>query len=387
MNLVLKKVIKKVFSGVLILSLGLIFLTKIQGAEHKEEVIDLGNGVKLEMVLIPAGKFIMGSTKEREEAVLKEKFKNSGEEEARISKWAQDNAASLIQHEVTISKPFYMGKYEVTIEQWYAMSGGIKPDGYEKLNKKLPVSYVSKENINNLLAEFTKRTSDKLLAKIDKRGFNDKFLYRLPTEAEWEYACRAGTHTDYSFGNKITPSDANCNFFYKLYEEEDLEKEGKIKPVEVGSYKPNAFGLYDMHGNVSEWVQDYAREYTQKSLTDPKGLILSDMARENAFKNMRPTREYTQKSLTDPKSLKLSDMARENAFKNMRPTGLSSVIRGGNYSFPVWAARSANRDIYKPDRQSLDDSLSVPTIGFRIVGEILIPGETKNKNTNEVVEP
>jgi len=361
MSLGMKKTIKKLLIGILVL--GFLFSIKIQGAEHKEEVIDIGNGVKLEMVLIPAGKFIMGSTKDREEAVLKEKFKNSGEEEARISKWAEDNAASLTQHEVTISKQFYMGKFEVTIEQWYAMSGEIKPDGYEKLNKKLPVRYVSKEKINSLLAHFNKRTSDKFLAKFDKRDFNNKFLYRLPTEAEWEYACRAGTTTNYSFGDKITPSDANCNFFYKLSEEEYLEKEGKIKPVEVGSYKPNAFGLYDMHGNVSEWVQDYTREYTKNSVVDPKGLTLTDIAREDAF-------------------------------KKMLPTGMSSVIRGGNYSFPVWAARSAERDIYKPDRRSLGDSLSVSTIGFRIVGEILTHGETKinakgpsgNKNVAELVE-
>lgn len=351
MNLI-NKVIKKIFSKVFILSLGLIFLTKIQGAEPKEEVIDLGNGIKLEMVLIPAGKFIMGSTKEREEAALKEKFKNSGEEEARISKWAENNAVNLIQHEVTITKPFYMGKFEVTIEQWYAMSGGIKPDGYEKLNKKLPVRYVSKEKINSLLTEFTNRSSDKFLAKLDKRDFNNKFLYRLPTEAEWEYACRAGTTTDYSFGDRITPSDANCNFFYNLSEEVDLEKEGKIKPVEVGSYKPNAFGLYDMHGNVSEWVQDYARGYTKNSVVDPKGLTLTDSAQENAF-------------------------------KSMRPTGLSSVIRGGNYKFSIWNARSAERDIYKPDRRSLSDELSVSTVGFRIVGEILTPGEIKNNDAKK----
>jgi hypothetical protein len=169
MSLGMKKTIKKLLIGILVL--GFLFSIKIQGAELKEEVIDIGNGVKLEMVLIPAGKFIMGSTKDREEAVLKEKFKNSGEEEARISKWAEDNAASLTQHEVTISKQFYMGKFEVTIEQWYAMSGGIKPDGYEKLNKKLPVRYVSKEKINSILAQFNKRTSDKLLAKFDTINF------------------------------------------------------------------------------------------------------------------------------------------------------------------------------------------------------------------------
>ena len=80
--------------------------------------------------------------------------------------------------------------------------------------------------------------------------------YRLPTEAEWEYACRAGTSTAYSYGRSLTESDANIDG-------------DSIKAV--GSYKPNAFGLYDMHGNVKEWCEDRWREYSADAVTDPKG--------------------------------------------------------------------------------------------------------------------
>jgi len=81
----------------------------------------------------------------------------------------------------------------------------------------------------------------------------------LPTEAEWEYSCRAGTTTAYSFGVKITPKDAN-------YDDSKLGK-----PVEVGSYKPNAFGLYDMHGNVWEWCEYWEADYPKGAVIDPKG--------------------------------------------------------------------------------------------------------------------
>ena len=184
----------------------------------KAEVIDLGKDVKLEMVLIPAGKFKMGSP-------ASEKDRNEKE----------------TQHEVTLTKPFYMGKYEVTQEQWFEIMG--ENPSREK-GRKLPVTNVSWEDCQ----EFIK----KLNAKTDGG-------YRLPTESEWEYACRAGTTTAYSFGDKITPKDAN-------YIGSEIGK-----PVAVGSYKPNAFGLYDMHGNVWECSEDWYGNYPAGAVIDPKG--------------------------------------------------------------------------------------------------------------------
>ena len=184
---------------------------------HKEveDKIDLGKGINLEMVLIPSGKFMMGSP-------VSEKAHRKDE----------------TQHEVTLTKPFYMGKYEVTQEQWETIMG----DNPSKIKgEKLPVINVSWLDCQ----EFIKKLNE-----------NTNGGYRLPTEAEWEYACRAGTSTAFSYGDSITKSDAN------IYG-------ATVK--DVGWYKPNAFGLYDMHGNVWEWCEDCYADYPKESLIDPKG--------------------------------------------------------------------------------------------------------------------
>jgi len=183
----------------------------------KTEVVDLGKGIKLEMELIPAGKFMMGSP-ETEKLINNKK-----------------------QHEVTITNPYYMGKYEVTQEQWESV---MDKNPCSRKGAKLPVTDVSWEDCQVFIKELNSRTNGG---------------YRLPTEAEWEYACRAGTTTMYSFGDSLTIGDAN------------IEDAGiKI----VGSYKPNAFGLYDMHGNVWEWCVYWKAEYPSGWVTDPMGICL-----------------------------------------------------------------------------------------------------------------
>jgi len=182
---------------------------------------DLGQGVSLEMVLIPAGKFVMGSPESEKER--------------------RDDET---QHEVTLTKPFYMGMYEVTQKQWESVMGS-NPSSRNK-DPNLPVTNVSWQDCQ----EFIKKLNENM--KVD---------YRLPTEAEWEYACRAGTKTAYSFGDNITKIkgiiiDANIHG-------------DRIKAV--GSYNPNAFGLYDMHGNVWEWCEDWYGGYQAGSVMDPKG--------------------------------------------------------------------------------------------------------------------
>jgi formylglycine-generating enzyme required for sulfatase activity len=178
-----------------------------------EETIDLGNDIKLEMILIPSGRFLMGNLKSVENP----------------------------QHAVTLTKPFYIGKYEVTQEQWEAVIGN-NPSVVK--GGKLPVTNVSWDDCQKFIKNLNAKTNGG---------------YRLPTEAEWEYACRAGTTTWYSFGGKITPEDANYG-------------NSKInKPVAVGSYKPNAFGLYDMHGNVFEHCLDWNNGYKGVAEIDPFG--------------------------------------------------------------------------------------------------------------------
>ena len=183
-----------------------------------EEKVNLGNGVSLDMVLIPAGKFMMGSPASE-----------------------PDRQPIETQHEVTITKPFYLGKHEVMQEQWERVMGN-NPSSFK--GPKLPVTNVSWEDCQ----EFIK-----------KLNASTKGGYRLPTEAEWEYACRAGTNTAYSFGDSLTKNDANYGG----------PKEGNIKAA--GSYNTNAFGLYDMHGNVWEWCEDWKADYPMRTVTDPKG--------------------------------------------------------------------------------------------------------------------
>ena len=210
---------KKILGIVVVLGLvGALTVMAQEVKPGKVEVIDLGKGVKLEMVLIPAGKLMMGSP-------ASEKGHSKAE----------------TQHEVTLTKPFYMGKYEVTQEQWESVMGKNPSD---TKGAKLPVTDVSWEDCQEFIKKLNKKTDGGC---------------RLPTESEWEYSCRAGTTTVYSFGDKMTPKDANIF-------------ESKIdKPVEVGSYKPNAFGLYDMHGNVLEWCEDWYAYYQAEAVTDPKG--------------------------------------------------------------------------------------------------------------------
>src|SRR4029453_15476453 len=166
--------------------------------------LDLGGGVTMEVVRIKAGKFTMGSS--------------AGEKDR------SDNEA---EHEVTLTKDFYLGKFKVTQAQYEAVTG--KNPSYFK-GKQLPVGEVSWDEAAAFCTAF---------------GAKVNGAVELPSEAQWEFACRAGTTTPFHFGSKLSGDHANCNGNYPY----GTEAKGKhhARTVDVGSYKPNGFGLYDMH--------------------------------------------------------------------------------------------------------------------------------------------
>jgi formylglycine-generating enzyme required for sulfatase activity len=192
---------------------------------RQQFVEDLGNGVGLAMVVVPGGRFMMGSP--------------DGE--------AERDADEGPQHGVTVPD-FFMGKFEVTQAQWFAVmgSGDWDSSGFDSLNDKfkgdrLPIVGVSWYEARKFCQKLNQ----------GKTGGS----YRLPTEAEWEYACRAGTSTPFSFGDTITPDLVNYDGNYS-YGNADTGTDRRVT-TPVGSFFPNSFGLYDMHGNVYEWCEDH----------------------------------------------------------------------------------------------------------------------------------
>ncbi len=187
--------------------------------------------IGMKFMKIPAGTFLMGSPDT-------EKDRHDNEH----------------QHKVTITKPFYMQTTEVTQGQWKEVMGTEPWKGKQ---------YV-KEGPNNAASWVS---WDDAMAYCKKLSEQERKTYRLPTEAEWEYACRAGTDTAWSFGN-----DKKVLGDYAWYRENTVNI-GEQYAHQVGQKKPNAFGLYDMHGNVYEWCHDYYGEdyYKQSSEKDPTG--------------------------------------------------------------------------------------------------------------------
>jgi len=195
------------------------------------------NSLGMKLARIPAGKFKMGSPATEAERDAEE-----------------------VQHEVAITRAFYLGVYEVTQGQYEKVAG--KNPSFFKLGPDHPVEQVRWNDAN----AFCKSLSD--LPAEKKAGRS----YRLPTEAEWEYACRAGTTSPFSFGYVATAKQANFNGKFP-YGDKALSPINLEKTAKVGSYAPNAWGLYDMHGNVAEWCSDfYDPDYYKDSpRDDPAG--------------------------------------------------------------------------------------------------------------------
>jgi len=259
------------------------FLKKPEGnrtrKRAKSYTADLGNNIFLEMVAIPGGSFNMGSTE-------------SGDEQP--------------VHKVTVA-PFFLGRYPITQAQWRVVAGfdkvkcDLQPDPSRFKGVDRPIERVSWREA----VEFCDRLSRKT-----------NHTYRLPSEAEWEYACRAGTTTPFHFGETITPNLANYDGNYTYGSGSKGEYREQTTPV--GSFGvANAFGLYDMHGNVWEWCADHWHSDYKGAPTDGSAWLTAD----------------------------------QNAQR---------LLRGGSWYDAPRSCRSADRDHYTPDSQGYD-------IGFRVV--------------------
>jgi formylglycine-generating enzyme required for sulfatase activity len=242
---------------------------------------DMGGGVKLEMVAIPAGEFMMGSLETEWN-----RYKDEGP-----------------QHRVRINYWFYMGEFEVTQAQWRAVMG-TNPSSFKNCDD-CPVESVSWDDATEFCRKLSARTGRE---------------YRLPSEAEWEYAARAGTTRPFAFGETITPEVVNYNGDYPY--PSAAKGTYPYKTVPGGSLGvANAFGLYDMHGNVGEWCQDWDH--------DSYAAIAGDAP-------------------TDGSAWLSGGEQKER------------VLRGGSWSHMANYTRSANRLRNTPDTRTND-------YGFRVV--------------------
>jgi len=161
-----------------------------------------------------------------------------------------------VQHAVKISKPFYMGKYEVTQGQWEKVMGS-NPSHFIDSGVNAPAETVSWNDTRAFIR------------KLEKLEALPEGSIRLPTEAEWEYACCAGTQTAFCYGDDLDSSMANFNGNIPCGR--GRKGEYRARTVPVGSFKPNAWGLCDMHGNVWEWCQDWSGPYATGDAVDPRG--------------------------------------------------------------------------------------------------------------------
>ncbi len=227
-------------------------------AQPQEIAVELPGGAVLEMIWVPPGTFVMGAPLE----------------EANLQKYEYP------PHQVTITEGGYLGKYELTQEQWFSVMGTRPWEGLSYIIEQpdAPATYVSWDD------------GQEFLQKLNEA--EGKQVYRLPTEAEWEYACRAGTNTPWSFGNQDS-----LIVEYAWSHSNTWPFEAWSHPV--GQKLPNPWGFYDMHGNAWEWVQDWYGSYEYAGgFIDPKG----------------------------------------------NETGLFRVTRGGIFMMPAKGQRSASRD-------------------------------------------
>ncbi|MCI0377122.1 MAG: formylglycine-generating enzyme family protein [Gemmataceae bacterium] len=279
----------------LVIFLAATFVSAPEYSRAQDDVKSFTNSIGMKLVRIPAGKFVMGSPATETE-------RDSNE----------------TQHDVVITRPFYMGVFEVTQGE-YEKVAGANPAFFSAKNGGGPAHPIEQVNWTKAV-EFCTRLS---ALEAEKKAGR---VYRLPTEAEWEYACRAGTTTVFQIGDALSSKMANFNGQHP-YGKAEAGPYVK-KTAKVGTYPANAWGLHDMHGNVWEWCSDwYDPDYYKTSpKEDPKG---------------------------PPKGVVRTDF-KEDFFH---------VVRGGSWLDEARACRSAYRFRFMPS-----DPYRI--VGFRVVCEI-----------------
>jgi len=236
-------------------------------------------GLGLEMVWIKPGTFTMGSPM-----------------------FELGREADETQHEVVLTEGFWLGRHEVTQAQWKALMGG-NPSRFMHLGGHHPVEKISWDQAVEFCAKLTEveRAAGRLPAN---------FEYALPTEAQWEYACRAGTTSALNSGKELTAAEGTCPNLDEVAWYEG-NSGGKTHPL--GRKRANAWGLCDMHGNLWEWCADWLGDYGDEGLTDPAG----------------------------------------------PPRGEKRVLRGGGWRHQAWTCRSSKRYGCEPDQR-------LGSFGFRV---------------------
>ena len=214
-----------------------------EGMPEEKITVTLPGDAKLEMVWIRPGRFLMGSP------------------DSESGRYDDEGP----QHQVTITKGFYLGKYEVTRAQWESVMN-TRPWAWAG-------TFEDPEKAKYPAVNVAWRAVETFIRKLNEAEGRD--IFRVPTEAEWEYACRAGTTSRWSFGE-----DSTRIADYVRYSENSravvVRDDGSIaygspEAQETGSVFPNPWGLYDMHGNAREWVQDFYGPYSDETQIDPKG--------------------------------------------------------------------------------------------------------------------
>ncbi|MBP5637865.1 MAG: SUMF1/EgtB/PvdO family nonheme iron enzyme [Victivallales bacterium] len=285
---------------------------------------DVPRTTELWLRKIPAGEYLMGAPDEELGREHQKSYTNSSGKTVSVQTFKEK------QHRVTITKPFYIGVYELTQGQWEKIMGSTLACSYNGASR--PVDKTTYALIRGTSNGAKWPDGGHL---VDASSFMGKLrektgiAFDLPTEAQWEYACRAGTETSLNNGENILAiyNSVNMDYLARYYFTERDEKGAYYNFTRSGSYAPNAWGLYDMHGNVREWCLDWGKDYDGKDATDPVGAS----------------------------------------------SGKVRIVRGGNATSEAWECRSASRIGCDPAKPVIENEDLYNTsnkdygFGFRVV--------------------